>query len=151
MFSRIFLLGLLITKDYKRMVVHFHSKKKHLALCLHIWEYFFIEFIGVTLVNKIIQVSDVQVYNASSVYCIVCSPPKSSPHSSPFVPLTLSYLPYPSFPLLIIMLSVSMNLLGFLFLLLLFWFFCLIPVLCIYKSVSILFISLFCSLDSTYK
>ena len=59
MFSRIFLLGLLITKDYKRMVVHFHSKKKHLALRLHIWEYFFIEFIGVTLVNKIIQVSDV--------------------------------------------------------------------------------------------
>ena len=27
-----------------------------------------------TLVNKIIQVSGVQFYNTSSVYCVVCSP-----------------------------------------------------------------------------
>ena len=35
-----------------------------------------IEFIGVTLVNKIIQVSDAQFYNTSAVHCIVCSPPE---------------------------------------------------------------------------
>ena len=34
----------------------------------------FIEFMGVTLVNKIIQVSSVQLYNTKpSVYCTVCS------------------------------------------------------------------------------
>ena len=38
----------------------------------------FTEFIAVTMVNKIIYVSAVQFYNTSSVYCIVCLPPKSS-------------------------------------------------------------------------
>ena len=33
----------------------------------------FIEFIGVRLVDKIIQVSGLQLYNTSPVYCIVCS------------------------------------------------------------------------------
>ena len=40
--------------------------------------FLFIEFIGVTLVNKIIQVSGTRFHNTSSVHCIVCSPPKSS-------------------------------------------------------------------------
>ena len=38
---------------------------------------FFIEFIGVALVNKATQVSGVQFYNTSSVYHAVCSPPES--------------------------------------------------------------------------
>lgn len=37
---------------------------------------FLIEFIGVTLVMTIIQVSVKQFYNASSACCIVCSPPQ---------------------------------------------------------------------------
>ena len=45
--------------------------------------FLFIDFIGVTLVNKIIQVSDAQFYNTPSVHCIhhpkslsitICSP-----------------------------------------------------------------------------
>ena len=36
----------------------------------------FTEFIGVTLVNKIIQVAGTQFHNTSSVHCIVCSPPQ---------------------------------------------------------------------------
>ena len=51
---------------------------------------FLIEFIGVTLVNKIIQVSEAQVYNTSSVHCTVCSPPQVK---SPFITI---YLPIPS-------------------------------------------------------
>ena len=48
----------------------------------------YIELIGVTLVNKIIQVSVVQFYNTSSVHCIVCSPPqvKSPSTTSPTLP-----------------------------------------------------------------
>ena len=57
---------------------------------------FLIEFVGVTLVNKIIQVSGAQFYNTSSVHCTVCSPlpphPKSSlcpsPFSAPHLPPT---------------------------------------------------------------
>ena len=45
---------------------------------------YFIEFIGVALVNKIIQVSGIQFYNTSSVYCLVCSPRKSSLLPPPF-------------------------------------------------------------------
>ena len=52
----------------------------------------FVEFIGVTLVNKIIYASGAQFYNASSVYCIVVHHPKSSLHPSPFTPL------YPPLP-----------------------------------------------------
>ena len=40
-----------------------------------VFKFIFIEFIGVTLVNKILQVSGVQFYNTSPVYCTVCSPP----------------------------------------------------------------------------
>ena len=38
--------------------------------------FIFIEFIGVALVSKIIQVSVVQLHNTSSVYCTVQSPPQ---------------------------------------------------------------------------
>ena len=37
---------------------------------------FFIEFIRVRSVNKVIWMSSVQFYNTSSVYCIVCLPPQ---------------------------------------------------------------------------
>ena len=48
---------------------------------------YFIEFIGVTVVNKIISVSGIQFYNSSSVYCIVCVyHPTSSFLPSPFIP-----------------------------------------------------------------
>ena len=51
---------------------------------------FFIEFIGVTLVNEIIHVSGIQFYNTSSVYCIVYS---STKVKSPFVTI---YPPFSS-------------------------------------------------------
>lgn len=43
---------------------------------------FFIELIGVTLVNKIPQVSGVRFCDRSSVYCIACSAPEVSFHLS---------------------------------------------------------------------
>ena len=49
--------------------------------------------IGVTLVNKIIQVSGAQFYNTSSVHCSVCSPPQVK---SPSITI---YPPYPPPPL----------------------------------------------------
>ena len=61
--------------------------------------YNFIQFIEVTLVNKIMQVSSVQPYNTSYVYCIVHSVPKSSLLPSPFIPpFPFSTSPYPPFP-----------------------------------------------------
>ena len=59
----------------------------------------FIRLIEVTLVNKIMKLSGVQVYNTSSVYCTVCSPPKSHTLPSPFLPLYPHLPPLPSFPL----------------------------------------------------
>ena len=52
--------------------------------------FLFTEFVGVTLVNKILQVSGAQFYNTSSVYCTVCSPPQVRP------PSTTTYPPIPS-------------------------------------------------------
>ena len=50
----------------------------------------FIEFIGVTSINIIVKVSNVQLCNASSLYCIVCSPPKvKSPSTTIYPPFTL--------------------------------------------------------------
>ena len=64
---------------------------------------FFIEFIGVTLVNKF--VSCAQFHNTSFVNCIVCSPPKVI-----FIPLySLPPLPSPFSLVITILLSVSMN------------------------------------------
>ena len=49
---------------------------------------FFIEFTGVTLINKIIQVLGVQFYSTSSVHCIVCSPPQvKSPSTTIYPPI----------------------------------------------------------------
>ena len=48
----------------------------------------FMEFIGVALVNKI--VFKYTIHNTSSVYCILCSPPKLSLFLSPFNPPLLS-------------------------------------------------------------
>ena len=39
-------------------------------------ESFYIKFIGMSLVNKIIQVSGVHFYDTWSVYCFMCTPPK---------------------------------------------------------------------------
>lgn len=58
-----------------------------------------IEFIGVTLVYKIIGVSGIQFYTASSVYCIGCSPPQVRPPSVtyyPPLPSSTCPLPFPS-------------------------------------------------------
>ena len=38
--------------------------------------FLFFGFIGVTLANKIIQVSGAQFHNTSSVHCMACSPPQ---------------------------------------------------------------------------
>ena len=48
--------------------------------------FLFIGFIGVKLLNKIIQVSGAQFHNTSSVYCIVFHHPKSGLLPSPFIP-----------------------------------------------------------------
>ena len=54
-------------------------------------------FTWVTLVNKFIQVSGIQFYNTSSVYCVVCSPPKvKSPSITIYPPLPSSTAPTPS-------------------------------------------------------
>ena len=60
--------------------------------------FFCIEFIEVALVNKIIQVSGVQFYKTSSVYCIVCSPPQVKSPSTTIYPLIpSSNSPHPPF------------------------------------------------------
>ena len=55
-----------------------HLSQGEERLNVYICDYFFlfIEFIGVTLVNKVIQVAGAQFHNTSSVPCTVCSPPK---------------------------------------------------------------------------
>ena len=115
-----------------------------------------IAFIRVTLVTKIVQVSGVQIYHTSSVYCIVCSAPKvrfSSVTIHP--PFTLCCLPQPPLPLVMIIL----------FFYELFFFFLLLSPCTFFMqppklpssltAVSLFFVSvslfLFCSLDSTYK
>ena len=118
-----------------------------------------------TLVSKMIYVPGVQFYNTLPVYFIVCSPPKvKSPSITIYHPFTLFYLPPPPYPLGCLCLwSICCLCLCSIFVCLLnpFTFFtqslnslpsdsCR-PVLCIYESVSILFVSLFCSLDSTHK
>ena len=86
--------------------------------------FLFIEFIGVTLVNKIIQVSGVQFYNTSSVHCIMCSPPQvTSPSNTIYLSYTLLHLPPPPPLALTTLLSKSMGFLSF---------FCLIPLAAIY-------------------
>ena len=58
--------------------------------------YFFIGFIGVTLVIKIIQASGVQFHNTPSVHLIVCSPPQGKSVSItiyPPVPSSASPIP----------------------------------------------------------
>ena len=69
-----------------------------------------IECIGVTLVNKIIQVSGVSFSNTSSVYCIVCSPLKVKfPSITIYAPFPLSYLRLPPTPPITTLLSVSLH------------------------------------------
>ena len=46
---------------------------------------FFIKLSGVTLLNKIIQVSSVHFYDTSCVYYIVCLPPEVNLLSSLYV------------------------------------------------------------------
>ena len=43
---------------------------------IHLGDFLFIEFVGVTLVNKILQASGAQFYHTWSVQCIACSPPQ---------------------------------------------------------------------------
>lgn len=53
---------------------------------------FQMEFIGLTLVNKAIQVTNIQLYNSSSAHCILCSPPtvKTLPPLIPPLPSSTS-------------------------------------------------------------
>ena len=59
--------------------------------------FLFIKCIGVRLGNQIMQVSSVQCYNTSSVYCIVCPLPEGwSPSVTVYLsPSTLFILPHP--------------------------------------------------------
>ena len=115
----------------------------------------FIECIGMTLGNKIIQVSGAKFYPTSSVHHTVCSPPQvKSPSITlyPSIPSSTSpHLPPPSNHYTLVCVHE-----GF------FYYFLFNPsspttpspltavsLLSIYESV--LFISSFCSLDSTYE
>ena len=67
---------------------------------IHILFYFFFlaECTGVTLVNKTIQVSSVQLSKTSCAHCVVHPSPKVkslSPFISPFSYLPLLLLPFP--------------------------------------------------------
>ena len=56
--------------------------------------FLFIEFVRVTIVNKILQVSSAQFYNTSSVHSMVYSPPSvKSPSITIYPPFTLLHLP----------------------------------------------------------
>ena len=55
----------------------------------------FIEVMGMTLVNRVMQVSGVQFCNTSSLSRIVCSPPKPISFHHHSFPFTLFYLPHP--------------------------------------------------------
>ena len=62
---------------------------------MKLYFFLFIEFIGVTLVNKIIQVSGAQFYNISFVQSTVCSPPQvKSPSITIHLPHPLLYYPH---------------------------------------------------------
>ncbi|KAF6125190.1 hypothetical protein HJG60_009715 [Phyllostomus discolor] len=70
-------------------------------LCMppHFMFFLFIEFIGVTLVNKMIQVSGAQFHSTSSVHCVVCSPPQvRSPSITIHPPKLSSTSPWPPSP-----------------------------------------------------
>ena len=83
------------------------------SLCL--CSLFFIEFIGVSLVNTIIYISGVQLHETSSVYCMVCSAPQvKSPSITIYPPLPSSTSPTP-FPLLIPTLSSDSSIFFFFF------------------------------------
>lgn len=79
---------------------------------LRSFSFFLIKSIGLTLVNKLIQVSRAHFYDASSAYCVVCASPqvKSSVtlHLTPFI---LFYLCPGPLPLLLTpkLLSMSMS------------------------------------------
>ena len=125
----------------------------------HLFLFFFlIEFIGVILVNKLIQVSGAQFYNTASEHCVVCSPlPPAQVKSQPitiYLSSTFLYLRphlgdhhtvvhvHEFFPFSLLLnpstpytqphpTAVSL--------------------LSIYESVSLLLVSSVCSLDSTYE
>ena len=81
--------------NYHLITLHRITKPKSSPLFIYFNCFLFIEFIGMTLVNKIIQVSGAQFHNTSSVYCIACLPPKSSLLPPPFVsPKPSSASPY---------------------------------------------------------
>ena len=95
------------------MNTHVYSHLQSVSLRLELWVairqlfFLFIEFIGVTLVNTIIQVSAAQFYSTSSVHCTVCSSP---PVKSPSITI------YPPSPLplaIITLLSMSMSFFSF--------------------------------------
>ena len=62
---------------------------------MFIYHFPFIEFIEVTLVNKIIQVLGAQFYSTSSVHCIVHFPPQVISVHHHLSPYSLVYLPLP--------------------------------------------------------
>ena len=122
-----------------------------------------IEFVGVTMVNKIIQVSGAQFYNSSSVPCIVCLPPQVKSPSVTIYPLC-TLIPLPSHsPLTVNQLwSITTNSFSFFFLFS--CIFCSIPPCSPQTSTQMsayspsmslslfcLLVSSFCSLDSTYE
>lgn len=71
----------------------------------------FIEFIDVTLVKKIIQVSDTQFYNTSSVHLFIVHPPPQvkSPTITIYSPYILFYLPPTQTPEVTTLLSMFME------------------------------------------
>ena len=62
--------------------------------------YYFIKCIEVTLLNKFIWVSSVKFYDTSSIYCIVCLPPKVKSPSITMYLTIFTFCPssHPPFP-----------------------------------------------------
>ena len=121
-----------------------------------LFPFLFIEFIRVTLGNKITQVSGIQFYSAWSVCCVVYSQPQVK---SPSITI---YIPVPSFPSPSPHNHHTVVYVHEFFLPFFFFDQSIHPLssphpltdvslFCIYESVSILLVTSFWSLDSTYE
>ena len=78
------------SSPYTQQVAEYLTFSSYSIVIIEIIYYFFnlIEFVEVIVVHKIIQVSGVQFYKTSPVYCTVCSPPKvKSPSITIYPPL----------------------------------------------------------------
>ena len=77
-----------------------HIKKTFIICSFHVLTFIhiLIEFIGVTLIRKTIQVSNAKLNRRSSAHCIVHHPLKQRLFLPPFTPFAHLHLPHPRYP-----------------------------------------------------